>query len=180
MFISLDLETTGLDPRICQVLEIGAYAFGNGPEYSEFQCFVKHGTIVGEARALHMNAEILLKADYEGLSPMFAMNQLLAWMEKLSASIDGGRRHVLCGKNIASFDWQFLLNMPHADTLKSMVRHSFLDAGPLWMEATDTTVPSLSECLKRAGMETDVPHRALEDAKLVARLIQRKLWDATA
>lgn len=179
MFISLDLETTGLDPRICQVLEIGAYAFGSGPERSEFQCFVKHDTIVGEARALHMNAEILLAADREGFSPTLAMSQLLSWMERLPLP-EGEKRHVLCGKNIASFDWQFLLNMPHAETLKSMVRHSFLDAGPLWMEANDTTVPSLSECLKRAGMETDVPHRALEDAKLVARLIQRKLWNATA
>ena len=54
-YVSLDIETTGLNPENCQVLEIGAVIDdGTTPieECPTFHCYVDHGLILGEPFAV--------------------------------------------------------------------------------------------------------------------------------
>ena len=50
-----------------------------------------------------------------------------------------------------------------------------LDPAILYMNLLkDKEVPNLKECLKRAGIEKEVAHDALEDALDVIRLLRKK------
>ena len=61
-YVSIDIETTGLDPETCQILEVGAVfddwtkAIGDLPK---FHCYVIHKQIVGQPYALALNADTL-------------------------------------------------------------------------------------------------------------------------
>ncbi len=61
-YVSIDIETTGLNPENCQVLEIGAVIDdGTTPieDCPTFHCYVDHGLILGEPFAVSMHSTIL-------------------------------------------------------------------------------------------------------------------------
>ena len=63
-YFSLDLETTGLDPDSCQILEFGAiFEDTDDPksyeESSKFHAILKHDQIVGQPFALQLNNRLL-------------------------------------------------------------------------------------------------------------------------
>ena len=61
-YVSIDIETTGLNPENCQVLEIGAVIDdGTTPieDCPTFHCYVDHGLILGEPFAVSMHPTIL-------------------------------------------------------------------------------------------------------------------------
>ena len=61
-YVSIDIETTGLNPDNCQVLEIGAIIdHGVTPieDCPTFHGYVDHGLILGEPFAISMHATIL-------------------------------------------------------------------------------------------------------------------------
>lgn len=78
------------------------------------------------------------------------------------------------GKNFASFDRPFLQWLPEGERLSNIMHHRFIDPGSMYLEPKDVTVPSTSECLKRANIGGKVSHRALDDARDVVRLIRHK------
>jgi len=61
-YLSIDIETTGLDPETCQTLEIGA-VFDNWTlpirQLPTFHCYVVHQQIIGTPFGLALNADIL-------------------------------------------------------------------------------------------------------------------------
>ena len=78
----------------------------------------------------------------------------------------------MAGKNYAGFDDRFLRCLPGWDVEK-VFRRRVIDPGELyWNPLKDSELPNTEECMKRAGLEGVVAHTALEDAKVVARLIQ--------
>jgi len=162
MIISIDLETTGLDPETCQILEIGAVT----SEGREFHCYVDNGLIQGEPYALQMNQAILKKIANNHLdlvSVKHVVSYFKGWLpEQWTAT----------GKNFASFDLPFLLRLPGWDI---KVKHRIVDPGNLyWKPVFDGhCLPDLKTCMERAGIGGDVPHTALEDAKIVLELVKR-------
>ena len=60
-YVSIDIETTGLDWRTCQIIEIGAVIddFKTAiVDLPTFRCYVDQGLFYGEPFALSMHAEI--------------------------------------------------------------------------------------------------------------------------
>ena len=118
-YISLDIETTGLDPDTCQVLQIGAVLEDTEnplplDELPSFNVLVRpDGPITGDAYALRMNAGLIARiANGEGWTPAVACSDFKAWVWKHGRT--GGRpwgrdgqRITLAGKNVRGFDPPF-------------------------------------------------------------------------
>ncbi len=184
-YVSLDLETTGLDHSWCQILEIGAiWDNWTSPisELKRFHCYVVHDRYQGEPFALAMNVEILRRiankdkpenAAFKFYSPEEAMRSL--WMfvrSQVTWDTKNPPKIVMAGKNYASFDDRFLEKLPGYNDVKQF--HRRIDPGMLyWNPRTDVKPPDTKTCLQRAGIDTEVQHDAIADATDVIRLIRR-------
>ena len=160
MIISIDIETTGLDPENCQILEIGMVT----QEGKEFHCYVDNGIIIGEAYALQMNQKILKKiAEGNAISVYDVVKAMKDWLP-----VD----FTVVGKNFGSFDLQFLKKLPDWDI---KIRPRIIDVGNLYWrpESDGSRLPNLMTCMERARITGPVPHTALEDAQLVMTLVSR-------
>jgi len=174
-YVSIDIETTGLDPATCQILEIGAiYDDGGSVDgLPIFHKYVGHDCYVGDAYALAMNAKILKrlsgKWDNCVLEPDQVADAFLEWLAKCGWD---GSALTPAGKNYSSFDKQFLDRLPGWKNIK--LRHRALDPSILyWRASTDEALPDLQECMNRAGIKGTVAHTAVEDAEVVVRLIRK-------
>lgn len=187
--LSIDVETTGLDPNTCGIIEFGAVLFEpktilvNGERRDKrwqfFECLVDNNTIQGEPYALSMNAGIL--AEIAGRKPA-KMPKLKAasialrlrdWLLQHGVSEDN--RVTIVGKNYCAFDEKFLSRLPGWNIhVRPLCHRRVLDVGSLYFDPTqDERVPSLEECLNRVGINTEVKHRALDDACDVATSVTR-------
>lgn len=184
-FVSVDIETTGLDPDTCQTIEIGAVIddwlepLRNPPT---FHCYVKQDMYRGQPMALSMHSTIFRRIatqeePFDYLYPTEAAKQLGTWMRENGAyhpdpeNPDREARAVVAGKNFASFDDKFLRQLPHFDE-HVKYHHRILDPAMLfWDPLLDTKPPGMETCMKRAGLDGEVAHTALEDAIIVAKLI---------
>lgn len=81
-------------------------------------------------------------------------------------------RVIAAGKNFGAFDLRFIKQLPNLDKFVRF-HHRILDPGSMYTRPDDSQIPMLKECLERAGFDDDVPHHAVEDAKLVVKLIRR-------
>ncbi len=192
-YISLDIETTGLEIDHHSIIEIGALIDDfQTPidELPEFRCLVDNETIVANKYALGMHVdsgllkeledpdEDTLVLDPEEVAPAFKL-----WMVRNGIDHDGerfgkgkhGKAHpVGAGKNLASFD------IPHLQTLPNWedhirFHHRVLDPGPLYFDPSeDEKPPNLQTCMERAGFEnTETDHTSLADARDVIKLLRR-------
>jgi DNA polymerase III alpha subunit (gram-positive type) len=197
-YVSIDIETTGLDPDNDQVLEIGAVIDNwEGPveELPTFRCFVDNGTVQGNAYALSMHARTLrfiatkgkewatgepvLLGDRVNIHPTFFVAQAFHdWLR--GHGINPAKRHLtVAGKNFSGFDRPFLEKLRHWVKLNG-TQHRVADPGNLyWDPQTDLKgLPDLKTCMERAGITGEVAHTAVEDAIVVAKLV--RYWNANA
>jgi DNA polymerase III epsilon subunit-like protein len=183
-YVSVDIETTGLNPDYCQILEIGAVIDDLSDQrplekLSKFHCYVTHDMIVGDPFALSMHPVILRRiADkevgFDYYEPALAVERFNAW---LSNYPDYPKDLVnFAGKNFAAFDLQFLKCLPDWDNIIKY-RHRIIDPAMLFWRAGDKSLPGSKECLKRAGIGGEVAHTALEDAMDVVKVV-RAGWKA--
>jgi oligoribonuclease (3'-5' exoribonuclease) len=197
-YISADIETTGLDPETCDILEVAAVIDNtevNMPidELPAFQALVHAKNVRGEPFALQMNAAILkeialakIENDYdcdvvlENKLPCNFVGKIVT-REYISLSLENWLKSygintnnvVVAGKNFASFDKLFLMKLPH---WKIKFHYRSIDPGMLYWRFNDQEVPGMTTCLKRAEFPHDVKHRALDDAKDVIRLIRHHFF----
>lgn len=66
IYVSVDIETTGLNPEKCQILSIGAVVENTNnllplEELPTFHCAILHNEIHGELFALNMNKDLMSK-----------------------------------------------------------------------------------------------------------------------
>jgi len=183
--LSIDIETTGLDPKQHQIIEFAAvYTDTLDPlrVRAEFRRLVSHPMYIGEAVALAMNADIFREIDAAwkrrtekwpvdiDKSEVVTLEELLrefcGWVNGFRS---GESRITLTGKNVGSFDLAFLRMIEGWDEYKKGMRigHRCLDVGPLYWSPFDEVMPDLKTCLKRAGLVDMVAHRALNDAHAV-------------
>lgn len=184
-FVSIDIETTGLDPETCQIIEIGA-VINDWLEPSHqpptFHCYIKQDMYTGSPFALSMHTNIFRRIatedeGYDYWYPREAAKQLGQWMEENGAyqidpkKPDREARAVVAGKNFGMFDDRFLRRLPHYDGWVKY-HHRLIDPAMLyWDPLTDMVPPSLKVCMQRAGIVDEITHTALEDALVVAKLI---------
>ena len=189
-YISLDIETLGLNPEDCDVIEIGAIVedtanYRPRAELPTFHCYVNKENYRGNIFALAMNAHILKKIlelrkpDVDGifrgnkeaflLSPESIAEVFLKFM-KNNNYLD--TKPVIAGKNVAGFDLPFL-NVCIPDWKYIKFHHRVIDPGMLYFNShTDNVPPDLKECKKRAGLPELVTHEALDDAWDVIQLVR--------
>jgi oligoribonuclease (3'-5' exoribonuclease) len=172
-YLSIDIETTGLNPDTCQVLELGCVL----NDFSKplmacrtFEMIINPGHIQGEPRGLAMNARLLEKiADGNGMTHPFAMKSFAQWMRDYVPS----RVHPL-GKNVAGFDIQFLQRLPEWPA--GHIHYRSLEVGTLYANVNgilgqDELGAAVAKRLEIPGE----PHEALYDAR-VSLALARAAW----
>lgn len=189
-FVSIDIETTGLNPETCEILEVGAVI--NNPvalleELPTFKFRFLRETYQGEPYALNMHRDLLrdlarhprntlnnqaaAPVDWYGGPDEFA-HKFAGWLQ--SWGIDS-KNFVAAGKNFANFDARFLRRL--GEEIKW--HHRILDPGSMYVRPDDELIPDTNECCKRAGINpTDIPgdeHTAVHDALVVIALIRKGL-----
>ena len=172
-YVSIDIETTGLNPDKHQILEFGAVIDDGSPidECPTFRYIVKHDQICGDPYALAMNQELLYEMANPGTT-MFGIENLFtqfnAWLHVQGLT----EKIVVAGKNYANFDLRFLEKLVGWNTIE--FDHRIIDVGNLyWRPSEDGAyLPPMGKCLKRAGLDPTVTHHAIDDAKQVIQLIR--------
>jgi hypothetical protein len=86
----------------------------------------------------------------------------------------GGRVFLYpAGKNFASFDLQFIKNLPKYQH-NLHISHQAIDPGSLYLRVKDKKMPNLETCIERAKLVDDeVTHDALNEAIVVIKLIRK-------
>lgn len=166
-YISIDLETTGLDPRKHQVIEIAmVHEDTENPralvDLPKLRLLIARQDIRGQPEALEMNRALLAEAREVG----FTEEQ--AWQLVKEQLNDWGywsdRKAVAAGKNVAGFDLQFF-----PDEIREMFHHRVIDPGSVFFDFKSDRPPSLGTILGRP-----VSHTALEDARDVVEVLRKK------
>jgi inhibitor of KinA sporulation pathway (predicted exonuclease) len=180
-YVSIDIETTGIDEDICQVLSVGAVIddwVSPVEELPTFHGYVDHGVFQGTAYALSMHPHIFrtiavdrFKHDPVVYRPNDVAEAFEKWLR--DNEIDPRQKKiVVAGKNFGPFDHQFLKRLPMWKAIIRM-KHRFIDPGNLYYDPTiDDGPPDTKTCMVRAGIDGEVAHTALGDAVIVARLIR--------
>lgn len=199
-YVSIDVETTGLDPAKSDVLEIGcildelSVPLQEYPTVKDFQylriviyreqyktdayCASLHKELWDEIKKLDTTrlkeegqfTRLCGHVETEYTTPEGAIDILLDWLESNGIS----ERITSAGKNFGAFDLQHLKKLC-LDGQTLPFKHRALDPGQLYYEKGDTELPNLSKCLERAEMKPSALHTALGDAFDVVRLIRYKL-----
>ena len=185
-YVSIDIETTGLDRDNDQIIEFGAIIEDTKKPQSyedspKFHAYLKYDRYCGGAYALALNQrifDILAKGEDDDI--MVSTELVPKFMEFLSLYGICGK-FTVAGKNFRDFDHEFLINH-HRYVNVDWVWDKFirterrvLDPAVLfWNPLEDKVLPNQDTCLQRAGIEGKVDHTALGDAWQVIQLLRNK------
>jgi len=184
-YVSIDIETTGLDPEKHDLIEFGAVVDDlmhpeiPVEELPTFHCYNVKDDYVGSPFALLMHPEIFRRIAMKPEGFRYCYNGKMGKMfydflkdHKLYTD-EHGKIYINCaGKNFASFDLQFLKRQTDIESSKIKLRHRSIDPGSMLLRPTDDTIPGTEECLTRCKLEPVVAHTAVEDAIAVIRMIR--------
>ena len=178
-YISLDVETTGLDPHINQIIEIAAIIDDTNKRgdtiknLPRFHALIKYSRYFWDEVALKMNWSLM----EEILTSKNTMDvdDLAGNFLKFLQENNWNGKATFAGKNFGGFDKLFLNYVPCWKE-KIPTHHRCFDPGSLYFRSDiDKEIPSLYECAKRIGIETTNKHRAMDDAEIVIALLRAKL-----
>lgn len=194
-YVSVDLETTGLNPEACQIVEFAAVLddlenLKPIEQLPTFQAYITSEIYAGEPYALSMHPTIFRRIakrepgfQYLGRDTLMKEFRkfLIAndWLPEPEASgridlVAGKLKVTAAGKNFGVFDLPFLKR--HIwDWDNIQFEHRVIDPAMFFLSPEDKKVPDSATCMKRAGLDGVVAHTALEDALMVARLIRNGL-----
>jgi hypothetical protein len=223
-YVSIDIETTGLDPEKHQILTIGVVVEDTSnkvpfQELPSIHIAILRDEIVGSPFAINMNKDIIesivyyqTAKDQDEKNDLVQMKGMVFCKEDDAVEIifrflydngiepnwkdpsDAFNGHVqivngktypmftsdlpkVCfnaaGKNFSSFDLRFLERLPGWKQI-FRVRSRVLDPGILFTDwVNDESIPGLSDCKNRAGLDSLVTHDAVDDAKDVIALLRK-------
>jgi DNA polymerase III epsilon subunit-like protein len=166
-YVSIDIETTGLDPERHQILEccmaLDDLTKPFRPQILYFR--VRHDEIIGHPIALKMNTRLI-----NSMSDGMCIRD--EDVKKLIRNFWPKGKMNVAGKNVA-FDLAFLKKYGFGTDFQ--YRRRLLDPAILYMRQDDEHLPDLAECCKRAGIELfdRQLHDAQNDALLVCQLLRR-------
>lgn len=182
-YLSIDCETTGLDPETCQVLSFAAVLEDTEKpeipveELPFIHVIFKLDFIMGEPYALNLNKG-LIEIIKEGKDERLCVpDYFFGVFEDFLYENDFTEKDKLkvAGKNFGTFDKKFIEAIPNYDDFDFKFHHRILDVGPLFVDLkNDDWIPTLDQCMQRAGVEGVVEHCAHKDAMDVIKVIRSK------
>lgn len=152
-FVSIDLETTGLDPRLCEIIEIGAVKYRDGKIVGEFSEFVKPDAPVPPF-ITHLTG--ITESDVRGAAPIG---------DVLPRFQDFIRDFRLLGQNV-KFDISFLRSAAGMGAFETAIDN---------IELARILIPrlpsySLDSLIDFFAVDPGKRHRALDDARVTAEI----------
>ena len=193
-YISIDIETLGLDPSYCDIIEIGAVIDDlKSPlnQLKRFHCYVlppkrrvkgvkgKVEFYRGSPFAMAMHKEKLerIANQTEGFQylPRFEVAmKFRLWLLDVQFPGSFGDKITVAGKNFDRLDGRFLSRIPGFDG-HNPTYHRVIDPSMLYMDPKkDALPPGLEKCLHLAGFDKSVDHSAIGDALDVIRCLRFK------
>lgn len=163
-YISLDLETTGLDPHKDRVIQIGAVIEDTEnimplEALPTFEMYLKHERVEESWFAINRNRELIAQAQEHGLPADRVWDLFHTWVDE---AFPLGPAPA-AGKNVGSFDMQFLPRR-----VKYLFFHRYIDPGSVFIDWNSEKPPSLTSLLGR-----NVKRTAVEDARDVIEVLRR-------
>jgi DNA polymerase III epsilon subunit-like protein len=187
--VAIDLETTGLNPETCQILQFSAVYYDTEKHQDilienlpSFNKYINHDLIKGEPFAINMNQKIInkiLNDEENNLSTNYKIyREFLRWIALEFESNDPNEKLTIAGKNFATFDLPFLEELPgfERERFFTYFHRRILDPALFFVDfEVDNHIPNLQECLDRIRYNKNyktVTHDALEDAQKIIYLIK--------
>lgn len=199
-YVSIDIETTGLNPNKCAILSIGAVIEDTKKELPiehlpKFHAAIIHRSgFYGEPFALNMNKNLIetimryekpgnkhvdkeairIESGMKFFQEKAIIREFDSWLAANGLNIS--TPVLFAGKNIENFDIKFLERLPGWNVIHKLNRT--IDPAILYVDyERDEHPPSLNECKRRAiemglDINLEVQHNALEDALDVVKLIR--------
>lgn len=174
-YLSLDIETTGLDKDVHDILSIGMIVVDTekvGKDVKLEDLPTLHiaiqpvGGVTGDLYALNMNKDLiegLVEGHVEGAEIVEPHEVEMRVLDFIAEEIGGYEKITVIGKNAAGFDIPFIKS--HYPEISGWFSHKVLDVGSMYFDANlHKDVPSLKKCKEIAGIDGIVTHNALEDA----------------
>lgn len=195
IYCSIDIETTGLDNKKCDVVQFAAVLddLSNPQPLNKlptFAAYITADSYCGEPYALSMHPAIFRKIadakknktefDEDGSHFMTIDNLPYAFRNFLTKNNVPENPKTsaislnIAGKNAAMFDLPFMKEKV-TNWQNVWFKHRVLDPAILYYEPGDKELPDSKKCMERAGIAGEVAHTALEDALAVVKLIRFKL-----
>ena len=218
VYVSVDIETSGLDSEKHKVLSIGAIIEDTEKKLPyedcpKFNAIVLQNEIIGSPRAITMNKDIIsmigdylegndgtrydfkTHSDYSFYKEDEVVKEFYWFLEEngyfqgnnsggYTQIMDGYMRPMInsttkpitinvAGKNFGTFDKLFLQQLPWWQKL-IRTRQRVLDPSILMVDwNNDKSLPNLTQCKERAGVNGIVTHNALEDAWDVIEVLRK-------
>lgn len=184
-YIALDLETTGLKETEHDVVEVAAIHDDlSGPTSTKDPLkiiVIPYGDFKICPHVALMHQRIWKLMEYvnwcgkevyydEAIGVWFSRPQHVC--ELFKEWLGSDETITIAGKN-PHFDKKFLEALPRWN-LK--IRHRMIDPSILWVEHGDDTIPGLTTCMERAGLDPSNLHTAYDDALAIRELIRRHPW----
>jgi len=197
-YLSIDIETTGLSPENCDIIQFAAVLddLKNPKPLAELPKFeaiiLKRYGYQGHPFALSMHSNLFKKIDIAikknlEICPTTGVRflQICELPQALELFLlsngfdqNHGKMYVnVAGKNIGQFDLPFLnAKIKDWGSIKFLSR--VIDPAILYFDIQkDISLPDMKTCLERAGLAEEVAHTALEDALVVVKLLRKKLLE---
>lgn len=159
--VVVDIETTGLDPRLGAIIEIGAVRYVGLTKTDEFHCLVKPRVPI-EPGAFTAHGISQEEAEREGLPPAMALQRFLAFVGE----------DALVAHNGLGFDFPFFA----AELTRygmAIPSNKLLDTLPIARRflPTKTGRLSLQALCDEYGVRNERAHRAMADARATGALL---------
>lgn len=104
--LSIDIETSGTDPRVHGIIELGAVHVESGVE---FEAQVRHTDLVVAPEAMRVNKVDVSTLDDPARKPLGQVDfEFLTWLAELKRTQNITGRLIAVGYNVASFDLAFI------------------------------------------------------------------------
>ena len=181
-YISVDVETLGLNTERHSLIEVGAVFDDLKTPIDKlptchFYVVNEDNTYIGDPFAMSMHSAILKRIANreEGFHyvPEDCVDGVFYDFIHLNCGYEPNEKVTIAGKNFGNFDMRFLRRYGFAKMWK--MAHRFIDPGSMFLQKEDVSVPSLKLCLERSGVHKEVSHTAIDDAMDVVRLLRYKL-----
>ena len=185
-YLSIDIETTGLNHQTCQLLQVAGIVEDTKTllpreKCPQFNIFVEHPNVQGEHFAVWMNGwifEKIITQNFNECEKLLQPHEVISYIYKFCK--DHGLMKnksglvVPAGKNFTGFDNLFLKNLAPRG-FDWFFHHRSLDPATSFTNfQEDEVAPSLDECLSRIGVEKSITHRADDDAWDVIQVLRHK------